>query len=54
MTTRTLELLLTRYGFKVEKVLASGYPPFPYPLAKLLTNFDPYHSMFMVIKARKK
>lgn len=54
MTTRTLQMLLKRYGFKIEKVLASGYPPFPYPLTKIFTNLDPYHSMFMVIKARKK
>lgn len=53
MTTKTLELLLTRYGFKVEKVLASGYPPIPYPIAKVFTKLDPHHSMFMIIKARK-
>lgn len=54
MTTKTLEILLTRYGFKVEKVLGSGYPPVPYPIARLFTTLDVYHSMFMVIKARKK
>lgn len=54
MTTKTLKLLLTRYGFKVEEVLGSGYPPIPYPFAKLFTKLDLYHSMFMVVKARKK
>ncbi len=54
LTMKTLELLLTRYGFKVEKVLGAGYPPIPYPFASLLTKLDLYHSMFMVIKARKK
>lgn len=54
MTTKTLVMLLKRYGFKVEKVLGSGYPPVPYPLARLFTKVDLYHSMFMVIKARKK
>lgn len=54
MTMKTLELLLTKYGFKVEKVLGSGYPPIPYPFASLFTKIDLYHSMFMVIKARKR
>lgn len=54
MTMKTLELLLKRYGFKVEKVLGAGYPPIPYPFASFFTKLDPYHSMFMVIKARKK
>ncbi|OGM33526.1 hypothetical protein A3D00_00130 [Candidatus Woesebacteria bacterium RIFCSPHIGHO2_02_FULL_38_9] len=54
MTMKTLEILLEKYGFKVEKVLGSGYPPFPYPLASLFTKLDLYHSMFSVIKARKK
>ncbi len=53
MTMKTLELLLTRYGFKVEKVLGAGYPPVPYPFASFFTKLDLYHSMFMVIKARK-
>ena len=54
MTTKTLEMLLKRYGFKVEEVLGCGYPPISYPFASLFTNLDLYHSMFMVIKARKK
>lgn len=54
LTMRTLELLLTKYGFKVEKVLGAGYPPIPYPFARWFTKLDLYHSMFMVIKARKK
>lgn len=54
MTTKTLVKLLERYRFKIEAVHGSGYPPFPYPLAKIFTSLDLYHSMFMVIKARKK
>ncbi len=54
ITMKTLELLLTRYGFKVESVQGAGYPPIPYPFAKVLIELDLYHSMFMVIKARKK
>ncbi len=54
MTMKTLETLLTKYGFVVEKLAGSGYPPIPYPLAKLFCRLDLYHSMFMVIKARKK
>lgn len=53
MTTKTLVTLLKRYGFKIEAVHGSGYPPFPYPFAKIFTGFDVNHSMFMVIKARK-
>lgn len=54
LTMKTLGLLLIRYGFKVEKVLGTGYPPIPYPFASLFTKLDLYHSMYMVIKARKK
>lgn len=54
LTMKTLELLLTRYGFKVERVLGVGYPPIPYPFANFFTKLDLYHSMFMVIKVRKK
>lgn len=53
VTTKTLVRLLERYGFKIEAVCGSGYPPFPYPFAKIFTSLDLYHSMFMVIKARK-
>lgn len=54
MTIKTLLRLLERYGFKVEAVRGCGYPPFPYPFAKIFITLDLYHSMFMVIKARKK
>lgn len=54
MTTKTLVKLLKRYGFKIEAVHGSGYPPFPYPFAGIFTTLDVYHSMFMVIKARKR
>lgn len=53
MTMKALKTLLVKYGFKVEKLSGSGYPPIPYPLAYLFTNFDQSHSMFTVIKARK-
>ncbi len=53
MTIKTLALLLRRHGFKVEQILGCGYPPIPYPFASLFTTIDLYHSMFMVIKARK-
>lgn len=53
MTTKTLVRLLERYGFKIEEVHGSGYPPVPYPLAKVFTYLDLYHSMFVVVKARR-
>jgi len=36
-------------GFKVEKILGSGY----YPLPNLFAKLDPKHSAFLTIKVRK-
>ncbi|MFX0212198.1 MAG: class I SAM-dependent methyltransferase [Candidatus Hodarchaeota archaeon] len=54
MTMKALKTLLTRYKFEIEEIAGSGYPPIPYPFAKLFCQLDLYHSMFTVIKARKK
>ena len=36
-------------GFKVEKILGSGY----YPLPNFLAKLDPRHSAFLTMKIRK-
>jgi SAM-dependent methyltransferase len=41
------------YGFKVEKVLAAGYYPFPKGIAKILARIDKRHSAQLTIKVRK-
>lgn len=41
------------YGFKIEKVIGSGYYPFPKIMARALCRLDPAHSHFLTLKARK-
>ena len=52
-TARGLKELLEKYNFKVEKTLGAGYPPFIGWFGDLISRFDPAHSMFIVVKARK-
>ena len=52
-TLKGLKELVELYGFKIEKVLASGYYPLPLFLARFLVRVDPYHVAFICIKARK-
>lgn len=52
-TTEGLKQLLKAYKFKIEKVMSSGYYPFPTFLATMLTKIDPSHAAFICIKARK-
>jgi len=52
-TIKGLKIMLETYGSKVEKILTSGYYPFPGLLAKILTRLDPIHAAFICLKARK-
>ena len=53
MTTRTLIRLLNDCGFKIEKIEGFGYYPVPPIIAKGLSNIDPYHSHYIIVKGRK-
>jgi len=53
MTTKALKRLLESEGFTVEKIYGFGYHPLPGFAAKLFSGIDPYHSHYIVIKARK-
>ncbi len=53
MTTKALIGLLKDFKFKVENVKGFGYYPFPPFLAKPLLSIDPYHSHYIIVKARK-
>lgn len=53
MTTRALLGLLNNSNFKIEKIRGFGYYPFPSVIARLLSKFDPYHSHYIIVKARK-
>ncbi|MEM3465488.1 MAG: class I SAM-dependent methyltransferase [Candidatus Jordarchaeales archaeon] len=43
---RALKRIFEVYGFKVEKIIGSGYP-------RILYKFDPAHAHFITLKARK-
>ena len=53
MTTKALVGLLKDYKFKVEKILGFGYYPLPRFISSVLARLDPYHSHYIVVKARK-
>ena len=53
MTTRALFGLLRDFKFKIENVRGFGYYPMPPLIAGLLSRLDPYHSHYIIVKARK-
>lgn len=53
MTTRALIGLLNGSNFKIDKLNGFGYYPFPPIIAKHLSKADPYHSHYIIAKARK-
>lgn len=53
MTTRALIGLLKNYNFKIEDLKGFGYYPLPPLVANTLSKLDPYHSHYIVVKARK-
>ena len=52
-TLNALRELFQYHGFKVEKIIGSGYYPLPRVLARILARIDPKHAAFLVMKARK-
>ena len=53
MTAKSLESLLSFYGFKTEKTLGVGFYPLPFPLFKLFSALDKYHASYVIVKAGK-
>lgn len=53
MTTRALIGLLNDFNFKIKEIKGFGYYPFPPIIAKPLSKIDPYHSHYIIVKARK-
>ena len=53
MTTKALIGLLKDFKFKIENVKGFGYYPMPPFIANVLSNIDPYHSHYIIVKARK-
>ena len=50
---KALQKLLQYHGFRVEKDIGSGFPPFPPPLAKAACLIDKRHAFTIPIKVRK-
>ena len=50
---KALKRVFQAYGFRVEKVIGSGYYPFPKSFARLFCRCDPSHAHFLTLKARK-
>lgn len=40
-------------GFKIEKICGVGYYPFPEIVGRFLSNIDPRHAFYLILKARK-
>ena len=53
MTTKALIGLLKYFNLKIEKIRGFGYYPLPPFPANSLAGIDPYHSHYIVVKARK-
>jgi len=53
MTAKSLESLLSFYGFRVEKTEGVGFYPLPSPFFKLFSGLDKYHASYVVVKAKK-
>lgn len=45
---------LEYHGFKIERLVTSGYYPFPEPLSRLLSKIDKRHAAYLTVKARKR
>lgn len=53
MTTKALIGLLRDFNFRIEKTEGFGYYPLPPLIAGSLAKIDPYHSHYIIVKARK-
>jgi len=45
---------LEYHRFKIEKLVTSGYYPFPEPISALLARIDKRHAAYLTVKARKR
>jgi len=50
---KALRQVFQAYGFSIEKIIGSGYYPFPKAFAKAFCRLDPAHSHFLNLKVRK-
>lgn len=53
MTTKALIGLLKDFNLSIEKIRGFGYYPLPPLMANPLSKLDPYHSHYIIVKARK-
>jgi SAM-dependent methyltransferase len=53
MAFKALKEIFRVYGFKIEKVIGSGYYPFPKLLGRVLCRLDKAHAHFLTLKVRK-
>ena len=53
MTTRALIGLLRDFNFDIVDVRSFGYYPLPPLMAKPLSEIDPYHGHYIIVKVRK-
>ena len=53
-TAPGLTKVLKYHGFRIERMVGSGYHPFPLPLARLICLFDKRHPTTINLKVRKE
>jgi len=53
MAFKALKEIFRVTGFKIEKVIGSGYYPFPKLLGRVLCHLDKAHAHFLTLKVRK-
>ena len=52
-TYRALRQLIEHHGFRVERLVGSGFYPFPDWISRTVSKIDPTHSVFLTLRARK-
>ena len=52
-TSRALRQLIEHHGFRVERLVGSGFYPFPGWISRTVSKIDPTHSVFLTLRARK-
>lgn len=52
-TYRALRQLIEHHGFRVERMVGSGFYPFPDWISRTVSKIDPTHSVFLTVRARK-
>ena len=54
MAFKALKEIFRVHGFKIERVVGSGYYPFPKLLGRVLCRLDKAHAHFITLKVLKK